>query len=330
MQATRRLLKPDGIMVVKFYVETPWIAGRLSSLLEATFGQAPTEVQANASMFATPGRFYIAGSQARINQALAEPALANYVQTHRNFQTTKASLTTDDWPYFYQHEPGLPGSVIILSVVLLLLCWIFLGKSGVIVSSIRWHFFFLGAGFLLLEAQIVSKMALLFGTTWLVNSIVIAGLLTLVVASNFLVQWMPKMPMTIGYVGVLCTIVAGYFVPLDWLFFQSVWVKALAATAVLCLPIFFAGIVFIRSFAHARFSSEALGSNLLGALTGGMLESLSMWTGIRSMLVMAGLLYLASWWALRAENTVTEFALKANAPDSVSVGLSAQKSSPAL
>jgi hypothetical protein len=122
--------------------------------------------------------------------------------------------------------------------------------------------------------------------------------LLLIVASNFLVQWMPELPITLGYVGILVTIVAGYFIPLDRFFFQSIWLKALAATGVLCLPVFFAGIVFIRSFAREGFRSEALGSNLLGALMGGMLESLSMWTGIRSMLVIAGLLYLASWWAL--------------------------------
>jgi hypothetical protein len=147
----------------------------------------------------------------------------------------------------YQHEPGLPGSVIILSVVLILLCWSFMRGTGTVVSSLRWHFFFLGAGFLLLEAQIISKMALLFGTTWVVNSIVIAGLLMLIVASNFLVQWKPRTPAVIGYIGTLLTIVVGYFVPLELLFFQSFWMKALAATALLCLPVFFAGIIFVRS-----------------------------------------------------------------------------------
>ena len=141
-------------------------------------------------------------------------------------------------------------------------------------------------------------MALLFGTTWLVNSIVVAGLLLLIVASNFLVQWVPKIPVVFGYAGILATIAVGYFMPLEQLFFHSVWMKILAATAVLCLPVFFAGIVFIRSFALEGFRSEALGSNLLGALTGGMLESLSMWTGIRSLLIIAAVLYLASWWAL--------------------------------
>jgi spermidine synthase len=329
LQATKRLLKPDGIMVVKFYVMTPWIAGRLNGLVQSVFGRAPLQVQAGADTFTTAGRFFIAGSQERIDRALAEPTLAAYVQTHQDFPMAKASLTTDDWPYFYQHEPGLPESVIILSAVLVLLCWLFMRQTGALVSSLRWHFFFLGAGFLLLEAQIISKMALLFGTTWLVNSIVIAGLLLLIVAANFLVQWMPTIPVAVGYAGILCTIAAGYFIPMERLFFQSIWVKALAATAVLCLPVFFAGIVFIRSFAREGFRGEALGSNLLGALTGGMLESLSMWTGIRSLLIIAGLLYLASWWALGVQNRLEEFAPQAAVtPHKWRVGFRAQKPHP--
>jgi hypothetical protein len=106
-------------------------------------------------------------------------------------------------------------------------------------------------------------------------------------------------------------------------------VKALAATAVLCLPVFFAGIVFIRSFAREGFRGEALGSNLLGALTGGMLESLSMWTGIRSLLIIAGLLYLASWWALGVQNRLEEFAPQAAVtPHKWRVGFRAQKPHP--
>jgi hypothetical protein len=205
--------------------------------------------------------------------------------------------------------------VILLSLVLIVLCRSFMRQTGAIMGSLRWHFFFLGAGFLLLEAQIISKMALLFGTTWLVNSIVIAGLMLLIVASNFFVQWNPKIPVMVGYLGILFTIAAGYIVPLEQLFFHSFWLKALAATAALCLPVFFAGIVFIRSFALEGFSSEALGSNLLGALAGGLLESLSMWTGIRSLLIIAGLLYLASAWALFSQSRVDNFVAKLSALD---------------
>ena len=175
--------------------------------------------------------------------------------------------------------------------------------------SARWHFFFLGAGFLLLEAQIISKMALLFGTTWVVNSVVIAGLLLLIVAANLLAEFGMDFPVRWAYAGIFATILISYFVPLDRLFFPSTLAKALTAVLVLCLPVFFAGIVFIRSFAREGSPAEALGANLFGGLVGGLLESLSLWTGIRSLVILAGLLYLASWMALRAEETVAEVAL---------------------
>ena len=68
------------------------------------------------------------------------------------------------------------------------------------------------------------------------------------------------------------------------------------------MPIFFASIVFIRSFASAGFRGEALGSNLFGAMVGGVAESLSLWTGIRFLVIIAAFFYLASWIALRLES----------------------------
>ncbi|PYR96477.1 MAG: hypothetical protein DMG12_26180 [Acidobacteria bacterium] len=211
----------------------------------------------------------------------------------------KATLTTDDWPYFYQHEPGIPATVLVISVVLAAMCWWAIRKTGTSVRSMRWHYFFLGAGFLLLEVQIISKMALLFGTTWVVNSIVISGLLLVIVASNVLVDKVPKIPFGLAYVGIFASIALSYSIPLQQFFFPSVWLKGLVATAVLCLPVFFAGIIFIKSFARSRFSGEALGSNLMGAMLGGLLESVSLWTGLHSLLLLAALFYLASYLTVR-------------------------------
>jgi SAM-dependent methyltransferase len=279
-QAAKRLLKPDGLMIIKFYARMPWIAGRLEQLAHTAFGQPP--LQLNTVPFG--GRIFVCGSRAKLAQALRDPRAAAYVASHSNVPMEQAPITTDDWPYFYQHEPGLPASWIIISIVLITLCLYFLRETGTPPGSLRWHFFFLGAGFMLLETQIVSKMALLFGTTWMVNSVVIAGLLILIVASNFLVEWKPRIAYGAAYAGIFASIALAYFVPLETFFFPSIWMKALTASAVLCLPVFFAGIVFIRSFARDGFRSEALGSNLMGALIGGLLESLSMWTGMRSLL----------------------------------------------
>jgi hypothetical protein len=244
------------------------------------------------------GRFFFSGSEKRIAQALADPVLAAYVQHSAAAPMEPAPVTTDDWPYFYQKSPGLPLPVIVISAVLVVLCVLLLRDMGTPVTSLRWHFFFLGAGFLLLEAQVISKIALLFGTTWVVNSIVIGGLLVLILAANTLVGFKPTFPVTPAYIGLLATLAVGYLVPVRAIFFTSLSARVVAATLMLCLPVFFAGIVFMKSFAQAGFSPEALGSNLLGAMVGGMLESISLWTGIRSLSILAAALYVASWIAL--------------------------------
>jgi len=252
-------------------------------------------------MYTTGGRFFITGSKLRLTQVLGDRALSQYVEQHRDIRMEPASVTTDDWPYFYQRSPGLPLPVVVISAVLVLLCLALIRDTGTPIRSLRWQFFFLGAGFLLLEAQIVSKMALLFGTTWLVNSIVISGLLVLILVANIVVSVRPDIPVFASYLGLFITLLVGFLVPLDKLLFASLWARILSATLVLCLPVFFAGITFIKSFASEGFSGEALGSNLLGAMIGGMLESASMWTGIRSLLVFAAVLYVASWLAMNSK-----------------------------
>jgi hypothetical protein len=58
--------------------------------------------------------------------------------------------------------------------------------------------------------------------------------------------------------------------------------------------VFFAGLIFIRSFAACTNKARALGSNLIGALVGGLLESLSFVTGIRALVVLVGLFYVCA------------------------------------
>ena len=299
MRAARRLLRPDGIFIVKFQVNTPWIAGRLQELMEDAFGHTPIQVQSDQG-YTTAGRFFISGSESRMAAALASPGLKDYILAHGDFAVQSATVTTDDWPYFYQHEPGLPLSVIaICAAVLLMWTWA-TRRTSDNPLIIRWHFFFLGAGFMLLEAQIVSQAALLFGTTWVVNSIVVSALLLLIVLANFAVSARPRLPLPLAYCGLFLCGAVSYLIPPHRLLFASLWMKAGVTAFVLCLPVFFAGIIFIRSFAQAGFVSDALGSNLFGALVGGLLESLSFWLGMKSLTLLALCLYLGSALALRA------------------------------
>src|SRR5438094_581399 len=107
LEQTKQLLKPDGVLVVKFQVDTPWIAGRLHGLLSRVFGYAPLQIDCSQSLlYSTGGRFFITGSEARIHQAIAESSLAAYVKQHDQIAMQPTTLTTDDWPYFYQRAPG--------------------------------------------------------------------------------------------------------------------------------------------------------------------------------------------------------------------------------
>jgi len=295
LDRAKRLLKPDGLFIIKFQVDTPWIAGRLQGLVEHVFPSNTLLRLESTSAYSTRGHFFITGPKGRMEALLADPKIAAYVDAHRDPVYESATLTTDDWPYFYQHEPGLPLSVIVISMCLVVVCSYALRQTEARQAGIHWHFFFLGAGFMLLEAQIISRMALLFGTTWMVNSIVVAGLLLLILASNLLVERAGRVPLNVAYAGVFCTILVGTLVPMDWLFFTSPVLRVGASVLLLCLPVFFAGIIFIQSFAAEGFAGSALGSNLMGALVGGLLESLSLWTGMKSLLVLAALLYAGSF-----------------------------------
>ena len=92
----------------------------------------------------------------------------------------------------------------------------------------------------------------------------------------------------------------GYLIPADALFNESLIIRGLFATALYCSPVFFAGIVFISSFRNIGFRAEAFGSNLLGSLVGGLLDSLSFLIGIKALVLVAGLLYVMSWITSRS------------------------------
>jgi len=202
-------------------------------------------------------------------------------------------LTTDDWPYLYLERPRIPGLHLCLTAILLLL---FAAGRRIMLKGMRIdrHFFFLGAAFLLLEFQNISKTALLFGSTWLVSAFTISAILLLILGANMIAaRWRPAPALL--YAGLLASALVVYVIPLDVLNALPFGGRVLAAGMLLNLPILFAGVIFITSFQRASSASDAFGSNLLGAALGGLLESVSFITGIKMLLIFVIGLYLASW-----------------------------------
>jgi len=178
-------------------------------------------------------------------------------------------------------------------LVLFLMAWrfIFTSEGG----KINLHFFFLGCAFLLLEFQNVSKATLLFGSTWIVNSYIISSILILILLANFFIAYVNVRRIFPFYILLWASVMLLYFIPLDIFNSFGFWTKTILASLFLNLPIFFAGIIYIHSFKDAPAKDIALGSNLIGAALGGLLESLSFVTGIKALLLMVLLLYVLSF-----------------------------------
>ena len=88
---------------------------------------------------------------------------------------------TDDWPFLYLREPFIApyylGAIAIIIAFAVLLVARAAARSGTSIRRFSPHFFVLGIAFLLLETRSLVTFSLLFGSTWLVNSLVFFAVL---------------------------------------------------------------------------------------------------------------------------------------------------------
>jgi len=163
-------------------------------------------------------------------------------------------------------------------------------------------FFSMGAGFLLLETQVISRLALYFGTTWQVNGIVIAALLIALLISNYVIERRTK-PMSRPWVvaGLLGGLAFAYILPLSKIPAPPA-IAGVIAAALFSVPVFFAGLLFASEFRATESPSAALGANMLGAVAGGLLENLSLIFGMKALLLVAIVLYFIAGVSLRRKH----------------------------
>jgi hypothetical protein len=154
--------------------------------------------------------------------------------------------------------------------------------------------FFLGAGFMLLETKSVVHMALLFGSTWLVNSVVFFAILVMILASNLFVLALKPKILWPYYALLVASLVVNIVVPMSKFLALPGWTKVGVSCAVVFVPIFFAGIVFGALFRDSSQPDIDFGSNIAGAIMGGLAESLSLVIGFNYLLVVAVVFYLIS------------------------------------
>lgn len=298
----KKLLNKDGILTVIFDAKRDWIAKRIYDVLKTVFGMEPITFVVNspAGIFGWGGIMYVVGDNIKegIN---GNKELKEFIDNNKIvFGKIDTPLTTDDWPYLYLKNKSIPILYLCIMLSLLILLFIVGTKTLLYPSGkLNLHFFFLGMAFLLLEFQNISKSCLLFGSTWLVNAYIISAILFLILLANILVYYIKRINIKICYLSLFLSIVILYLLPLRIFNNLGYLTKGISISIFMNIPVLFAGIIFIQSFSKTQEKSLAFGSNLLGASIGGLLESISFITGIKSLLVLVLIFYLLSYLSMK-------------------------------
>jgi hypothetical protein len=304
LEMARSRLAKGGIVTLNFAAHRFFIADRIAATLREVFGVPPLAFRIPGSIWGYGGVMFVAGDLKSVRDRIeGQPKLKRLIaqwsqQNPLPFKFT-TKITTDDWPYLYLDKPRIPLLYYFLALMLLALFlytrWRF-GLAEVTANwrTADWHFFFLGAGFLLLEVQNISKAAAVLGNTWQVNAVIISGILIMILLSNLIAATFPRMPLIIAYLGLFGSCLLLYALDLFEFMYLPYAARAAVVGSLSALPIFFSGIVFIRSFAASANKHQALGANLMGSLVGGMLQSITFVTGIKALLLIVAALYLVS------------------------------------
>src|SRR5438874_5951479 len=168
-------------------------------------------------------------------------------------------------------------------------------------------FSFLEAGFMLVETKAVVTMALLFGSTWVVNSVVFLAVLVMILLANLWTLRFKPARLWPYYAGLLMTLALNAIVPLDFFLGMNRSIQVLSSCLLVFAPILFAGVIFAASFKRTTEPDRAFGVNIAGAMMGGLAEYSSMLLGFQYVVLVAILFYALSAIGLRrADDTVLE------------------------
>lgn len=290
MERVKELLLPGGKVYVTFASNTLWLHERIIKLLEAVFDY-PTRYASDQNHRFANGIVYVNGKAPVTNSRPSKKIEA---------KNGGIELPTDDWPFLYMEKPGLPShyTVFMIMVIFMAAGSLLLLPSGQ--RRIRLPYFFMGAGFFLIETSNVVSLSLLYGSTWIVNITVFTGILTLVLLGNLMCFLMSRPRYTLIFGLLFVNILVAYLTPPSSLLtIRSVLLQGLVAGLIFLGPVFFASLIFGHLIKSEKQLYQAYGSNLVGAVIGGSFEYFSLVMGIKLLLVLTFLFYALAFVFLK-------------------------------
>jgi hypothetical protein len=278
--AARAALKPTGSVVMYHLSGMHFIAARLYQNVGSVFGALPKVYNDHRELF---NYTFLAGAASTGAMPLGrESPLLMDVEP-----------ATDSWPFPYLLGREVPTHYLTALAAVLALSLVLVGAAagGQALASPHWPLFLCGAGFLLLETKGITSLSLLFGSTWVVNTAVIASILTVALAGTLLVARgrAPSPMVSLVILGAL--LMASVVFPPSALAGLAEGARWLAAATYVGVPVLFASVIFSTLYATAANPTSALAYNILGAVAGGVLEYSSMLLGLPALNVIVVVAY---------------------------------------
>lgn len=335
----RSHLKDDGVLIIYNYFRRGWLAEKVARTLESAFGRDPLvvtfphmpRIAQEDDISVSPLVMFIAGDTEPIRKSFRQSPDGLFIQWTAPFEKNLAvngfvtrtavigetympagltelegspprsnMIPSDQWPFPYLRKPEIPlhyfkgvALLLVLSFVLVLCA------AGREIRSWSLHYFFLGAGFMLLETVGVIKFSQLYGSTWLNNVVVFFTILVLILVANLYMLRKGSVPIKAVYLILLGALSINFFITPSLFLRSGDFLKYTIPPLVLFIPMFFAGLIFANSFKNETSPQSALASNILGSMAGGVLEYLSMYMGYTPLLAVIGLCYILSWLFMR-------------------------------
>lgn len=304
----RDRLKPNGLMVMYNYFREDWLVDRLANTAAKAFNQEPW-------LHVHAARAYLGVMLAgpRLDEMPPNPVIPDRVtafgQSHAPspavMHTRDANIepASDDWPFLYLRDRHVPAHYI-WSLLL-----IFGASLALVLPVVRragggwsWEMFLLGAGFMMLETKSITQFALLWGSTWVVASMAITGVLIMALAATIVVSRVEiRRPWLVG-VALLALLAANYALPVGSLAFDSLALESLAHALLGFSPIFCAGLLFGSAIKRSSSLPRDYGTNLLGAMAGGVAEYIALITGYNILILIVAACYVGALATRRSAN----------------------------
>lgn len=309
------LLKPGGMLFVSFYAKEKWFTDRLYWTIARAAGYKPLSFAYDLP----EGKnvFFVLSDEIKNNSGnLSQLLPADLPKMMPGpFSIIEAPpeperVLEDDWPFLYWQEKGVDIGYLAVTLEIILVS--LLVGHKVVLGKLQnrgrnWQMFFLGGAFLLLELQSIARFSLMFGTTWITSSIMIASVLAMLLGANIIVIYhSQKLYAKISalYLVLFGSLVVSYFFPFGYLIHSHLpeYFTFTVSTLVTLLPMFMAGLIFGSSLDNSENSSTAIGFNLLGGVVGALLEYFTCYTGINGIILVSLALYVFSYMSLKSES----------------------------